>query len=306
MKHHTPLPASSPPRPAASWLRTLLTVMAVAAAAPHARAQVAVRLQINKPNYILNEPVTATVHISNHSGRQLVLRTENGRPWLNFHITSRGRVIPTARKVSYGALVLPSGQTKARTVTLNLSHALGSMGNYTCQASVNMPGPTRNGFLSNRGHFTVTSGRPVWTQRAGIPKAPGEIREYKLLTFSGNRALELFAEVSSANRRQNIATIPLGKILTFRRPTGTLDKSNNMHALYQVKPNLFGHTCVSPGGKVMFTTYHKRGASGDPRLITFGNGEVRVAGGILYNAKAEAEQRRKIRKASERPPFIYR
>ncbi len=275
MKHHTPV--SLPLRPAA-WLSLLAALITVA----------------------------ATLQISNHAGRQLVLRTENGRPWLNFHIVSRGRVIPVARKINYGALVLPSGQTKARTVTLNLSHALGHMGNYTCQASINMPGSTRNGFLSNRAHFTVTNGRPVWTQRVGIPKAPGEIREYKLLTFSGNRAVELFAEVSSANRHQNIATIPLGKILSFRRPTGTLDGANNMHALYQVKPNLFGHTCLTPNGKVKFTTYHKRGASGDPRLITFGNGEVRVAGGILYNAEAEAAQRKKIHKASERPAFIYR
>lgn len=312
MNHHTSSPQTQSRvrrligQPRRGLLALLLITLVTTSILPQAKAQVVVRLQMSKANYILNEPVTATVHITNHAGRQLILRSENGRPWLNFHVTSGGRVIPIARKVNYGACVIPSGQTVARSVSLSSSYSLGSMGNYACQASVNMPGPTRNGFNSNRVQLTITNGRAVWTQRAGIPKAPGEIREYKLMTFSGNSSMELFAQVSSANRGLNIATIPLGKILTFRRPTGTLDGSNNMHAIYQVKPNIFGHTCITPNGKVKFTSFHKRGSSGDPRLITFGNGEVRVAGGVPYNAQAEAKERAKIHNISERPPFVYK
>ena len=288
------------------WLATLLTTLIAMFLLSEAQAQVAVRLQMSKKNYILNEPVTATVHITNHAGRNLVLRGDTTRPWLNFHLTSGGRVIPVARRMNYRPVLIPSGQTVARKVAISSSFALGSMGNFSCVASVNMPGPTRNGFVSNRTQFTITNGRTVWEQRAGIPNAPGEIRIYKLLTFSGNSAMELFAQVSSKNSGQNIATIAMGKILTFRRPTGTLDGSNNMHALYQVKPNLFAHSCISPKGRVKFTSYHKRGAAGDPRLITFGNGEVRVAGGIAYNPEAEAAEKKKIHNISERPPFIYR
>lgn len=299
-KHHNVRRSTRP------LLATLLAALASICLLPEAKAQVAVRLQMNKANYILNEAVTATVHITNHAGRDLVLRGDATRPWLNFHLTSGGRVIPNARRMNYRPVVIPSGQTVARSVAISTSFALGSMGNFSCVASVNMPGPTRNGFTSNRTQFTITNGRTVWEQRAGIPNAPGEIRVYKLLTFSGNSAMELFAQVSSKNSGRNIATIPMGKILTFRRPTGTLDGSNNMHALYQVKPNLFAHSCISTTGQVKFTSYHKRGASGDPRLITFGNGEVRVAGGIPYSPQAEAAQRKKIHNISERPAFIYK
>lgn len=285
-------------------LLALLALLVVAS--PQAHAQVAVTLQMNKSNYILNEPVTATVHITNHAGRQLVLKGEGNRPWLNFHLTSSGRVIPSARRMEYKPVVIPSGQTVARSVAINTSYSLGSMGNYTCTATVNMPGPTRNGFTSNRALFTITNGRTSWVQRAGIPNAPGEIREYKLLTFSGNSAMELFAQVSSTNRGHNIATIPLGPILTFRKPVGTLDRANNMHALYQAKVNLFTHTCISPNGKILSVTHHKRGKSGDPRLVDLGDGIVRVAGGIPYDAAKEKAQQKKIRNASERPPFIYR
>lgn len=289
-----------------SLMVVVLAALTVLLAVPHACAQVAVRLQMNKSSYILNEAVTATVHITNHAGRELVLRNENGRSWLSFHITSHGRAVPIARAVNYGAVVIPSGQTVARSVSLNVSYALGSVGDYACQAYVNMPGVARNGFVSNRVQFSVYNGRVVWNQRVGVPQAPGEIREYKLLTFNSNRATELFANVSSANRGSEIATVPLGRILTFRRPTGTLDGSNNMHAIYQVQPDLFGHSCITPKGELKFTSYHKRGASGDPRLVTFANGEVRVAGGILHDPVEEAEQLRKIRNISERPAFIYR
>jgi hypothetical protein len=270
-----------------------------------AHSQVAVRLKMNKSNYILNEPVSATVFITNHAGRELVLRGTNSRPWLNFHLTSSGRVVPTARRVNYNAVVIPAGQTVSRSVSVSSSYSLGRMGNYTCVASVNMPGPTRNGFSSNRVHFTVTNGRTAWVQRAGIPDAPGEIREYKLLTFSGNRSMEIYAQVASANTGANICTIPLGKILSFRRPTATLDGANNMHALYQVKPNLFTHTCVSPKGEVLSTAQFKRGASGDPRLMTFGDGEVRVAGGVPFDAVEEAAKRKKIHGITERPAGVF-
>ena len=303
MKQLSPARTSTRPR-----LRygSLLALLVLTLTMTQAHAQVTVRLQMSKANYILNEPVTATVHITNHAGRQLVLKGEHNRAWLNFHLTSGGRVIPNARLMDYKPVVIPAGQTVARSIAINTTYALGNMGNYVCTASVNMPGPTRNGFSSNRTQFTITSGRTAWVQRAGIPNAPGEVREYKLLTFSGNRSLELFAQVSSANNGRNIATIPLGKILSFRKPTGTLDRANNMHVIYQVKPNLFTHTCISPNGQVISAAHHQRGATGDPRLITFANGEVRIAGSIPYDPAAEAAQRKKIHNISERPPFVYR
>lgn len=276
------------------------------AALPEAGAQVAVRLEMNKAGYLVHEPVVATVYITNHAGRQLELKTEKGRPWLDFHITSRGRSVPKANPTDYGALIIPTGETVARKVTLNSSYALGNMGNYVCQVYVNTPGPTgESGFSSNRAHFSVSTGRVIWKQQVGIPEAPGEIREYELITFSGNRSYELFAHVTSKNRGQEIATIPLGKIISFNQPKCLLDRANNMHSLYQITPDMFGYSCITPSGIRKFTTYHRRAQTGLPRLVSFASGEVQVAGGIPHDPVAEEAQRRKVRNASERPPFIY-
>lgn len=283
----------------------ICAIVITIAALPQAKAQVIVRLELSKSSYIINEPVKATIYITNHAGRELTLSNENGRPWLDFNISSRGRPVYPARRINYGAAIIPAGQTVARSVSLNVSYALEKMGSYTCQAYIKMPGSSTDGFASNRAHFTVTKGRVEWSQRVGVPDAPDEIREYELLTFTGNRAMELFAHVTSTNRGQEIATIPLGKIISFRKPTGTLDAANNLHALYQVKPDMFGHSCITPSGVLKFTTFHKRGSSGDPRLMIFADGEVRIAGGVLFDPVAEEEARKKVRNASERPPFIY-
>ena len=283
----------------------ICAIVITIATLPQAKAQVIVRLELSKSSYIINEPVKAIIYITNHAGRELTLSNQNGRPWLDFNISSRGSSMAAARRINYGAVVIPAGQTVARSVSLNTSYALTNMGNYTCQAYVQMPGPARNGFASNRVHFNVTKGRVEWRQRVGVPGAPDEIREYELLTFTGNRAMELFAHVTSTNRGQEIATIPLGKIISFRKPTGTLDGANNLHALYQVKPDMFGHSCITPSGILKFTTFHKRGSSGDPRLMTFADGEVKIAGGVLFDPVADEEARKKVRNVSERPPFIY-
>ena len=283
----------------------ICAIVITIAALPQAKAQVIVRLELSKSSFIINEPVKAIIYITNHAGRELTLSNENDRPWLDFNISSRGRPVYPARRINYGAAIIPAGQTVARSLSLNVSYALEKMGSYTCQAYIKMPGSSTDGFASNRAHFTVTKGRVEWSQRVGVPDAPDEIREYELLTFTGNRAMELFAHVTSTNRGQEIATIPLGKIISFRKPTGTLDAANNLHALYQVKPDMFGHSCITPSGVLKFTTFHKRGSSGDPRLMIFADGEVRIAGGVLFDPVAEEEARKKVRNASERPPFIY-
>jgi hypothetical protein len=50
---------------------------------------------------------------------------------------------------------------------------------------------------------------------------------------------------------------------------------------------------------------HQRGQLGDPQLLTFGDGTVKVTNSVVYDQKAAAEARSKVRKASDRPPITY-
>ena len=62
---------------------------------------------------------------------------------------------------------------------------------------------------------------------------------------------------------------------------------------------------IDTDGKVAERQIHQRGSQGDPQLLTFADGTVRVANSIPFDPKAAAEAKAKIRKASDRPPVGY-
>ena len=269
------------------------------------QAQLVVRLQMNKSSYLLNEPVTAIVQITNNAGRDLKLRGTPGRPWLAFNISARGTTMPSVGRVDIQPLVVPRGQTVSTKVVLSTQYALGSRGNYTAEASVSM-GSSGLFIASNRSHFSVSGGIVLWRQRAGVPGSSEEVREYKLTRFTGDGSVELFAEVNSANRGVHYATIPLGKVLSSHTPLASLDEKNQLHILYQVSPVIFVHTVISLQGDVVSAGYIKKSTDSPPRLIRQGNGTVYVSGGVDYDPTVTAKKRNKVRKSSDRPSSVYR
>lgn len=286
-------------------LATVFTVLAILMA-PSTEAQIRAQLKMNKRTYLLNEPVKATLEITNQTGGQLNLHGRPGKPWMMFHVTVDGQALPQARRIEYKPAVIPMGQTIRREVVLNSAYALGYLGNYVCEVAINLPGTVGNAISSNRDHFVVSTGRTTWSERAGVPGSKGETREFRIVSFSGNGALELFAEVHSVNRNSHMATVPLGQVMNFRNPKGVLDRANTMHLLYQVKPEYFVHVNISLDGKVISAQYIKRAANSLPKVTKLGNGTVMVTGGTLYNPEEEAAKRKKIHNASDRPATIFR
>jgi len=71
--------------------------------------------------------------------------------------------------------------------------------------------------------------------------------------------------------------------------------------LYLGNPTIFVHAIVTQDGRMDKPKYIKVGSSGDPRLVSFANGQVAVSGGIPYDPVKAAAARNKIRKATDRP-----
>jgi hypothetical protein len=65
------------------------------------------------------------------------------------------------------------------------------------------------------------------------------------------------------------------------------------------------HCQIDTDGKLVERQIHQRGAQGDPQLLTFGDGTVRVSNSIPYDQKAAAEAKAKLRKASDRPSGVF-
>jgi hypothetical protein len=97
----------------------------------------------------------------------------------------------------------------------------------------------------------------------------------------------------------------LGEVLMLRKPLVTVDRQQRLHVMYLATPTMWVHCEVDTDGKLASRQLHQRGPEGDPQLLTFPDGTVRVANSIPYNEKAAAEAKAKIRKASDRPPVTY-
>lgn len=287
----------------------LVLVFASLVMAMSAEAQIRVRLKMSKSQYVAHEPVKATITITNHAGRDLVIYSEGaGRgtiSWLDFALkTSRGAALTPLSRVSFPAVKLPAGRSISKTVNLAQLYSVTEVGNFRGHAVVRLPNDGGI-FNSNSESFSVTKGQRVYTQRVGDPNR-GNLREYGLSVFNSGEKSSLYVHVTDVRTGRTIRTFRLGEALTFKKPRATVDRNRNLHVLYLTAPSIYGHAQVTPDGRLVGTQYYKRASGKQPSLTTFANGEVVVAGAVAYNPDAARERRAQIRRLSERPNFIYR
>jgi hypothetical protein len=286
-------------------LRSLLRLLLPLALAGIAAAQVEVRIQMESRNFVAGEPVPVTVSVTNHSGQDILFQGTKEYGWIDFNVTSnRGTPMPPLAKPAFGGMKVPLGQTMSRSFDLSRIYPLKEMGNYSVYAMVRLPGQSRDGFVSNRVLFNVDTARPYWSQKVGLPGKAGQTREYRVLDYNSGRKSMLYAQVVDARTGTPLQTHSLGEYLNFRKPSVTLDNRQVMHVLYLKAPTIWAHARVSPDGSLLGAELHKNGA-GDPVLMTSADGIVQVGNSIPYDPKAEAEARAKVKKASDRPSFLF-
>lgn len=279
-----------------------LTVLSAGAAL----AQVQVEVRMAKSQFVAHEEVNAIVTITNRAGRDLVLQGRGNLNWLSFEVwDSQGRPVSPRRG---GAIVqaarVPAGQSVSKKIDLNRLFPVTEPGRYRARAAVRLFEGNGGVFGSNTLGFNITQARALFTQRVGLAGTQA-VREYRVLTFSGNQKTELYVQVEDVKTGRVLQTQPLGEALMFRKPNATVDGNNNLHLLYLVNPSTFARIRMSPEGRLLGRDFHKRGTTGTPRLVTFANGEVQVAGGIPYDPNARREAEGKIRRLSERPAVLF-
>lgn len=281
--------------------------LGVAALASTLTAQIEVTAQMSKSDYVANEPVLVTITLTNRAGRDIFLHGDSRKSWLDFILKNeRGRPLSTFQgSPGFKAVNVPAGRSVSRTVDLSKSYRVSTLGRYGGYATVLLPGDRERIYTSNRIHFNVTNARVLYSQTVGVPSA-NTTREYKLMTFSDGKKSQLYVEVIDGRTGRAQRTFSLGESLTFRKPEATVDGANNMHILFLSSPTVYAHVRVNPEGSLLGRDFYKRGATGDPRLMTFANGEVRTAGGVPHDPQAEPARRGQVRRLSERPPFAFR
>lgn len=279
-----------------------LTMLFLALFVSIAHAQISVTMKVDRNSYLVNEPVTAVVSITNRSGRELFFHSEaNGqvaKSWLDFALRhSGGKPLIRVNNGVFRAAKLPPGQAISRRVNLSSLYRIGQPGNFSTNAKITIDGLT---YQSNATHFSISTGSPLFNQAFGAPGTKYPDREYRVISFNDGRKTSIFAAVHDRKTKMSLATNRLSNVLLFKQPQATLDGKNNLHVLYQSNPEIFVHATVNKDGMMTASKFYKRGASGIPGLMAFANGEIKVRGGIPYDPAKEAKERAKAKTISER------
>jgi len=281
-----------------------LTVALVCAGS--AQAQIATSLRVSKQQYLAGEPVMAVVTITNHAGREIFFHSDGRFQWLDFTIKdSRGNPVTPRGNAMFGPMKIAAGESLAREVDLGQHFQLTEPGNFSVSALIRMPGDNTEGATTNRVFFNQSPGHLFWSQKVGIPGKSNQTREFRILNFAGDTKSQLYAQIVDGQTGLVVRTFLLGDVLMMRRPLTTVDRKQRMHVMFLNAPTMWVHCVIDTDGRLDDREFHQRGPQGDPELMTFADGTVRVANSIPYDPKAAAAARAKTRKASERPPILY-
>lgn len=285
---------------------TLLRIAVIMASASSAFAQLGVSIRMTQSQYLAGEPVLVAVTLTNHTGSDIILANQGRRSWIDMVVKrANGEPASSLGRPNYGGVKIPSGQSMAKTIDIATLYNLREQGSYSISAIVSAAGLDSSGFISNRLLFSIANVRADWSQKVGVPGQPGKTHEFRVMNFTNERKSLLYTQVVDGKTGVSLQTLCLGEALLFRKPQAAVDRTQTLNVLYLATPEFYIHARVDVNGRFLGRELHKRGANGDPRLVTFADGSVKVAGSIPYDARAEAAARGKIRKISERPPYTY-
>ncbi len=282
-------------------LRSLACLLFVLLSSTALQAQFSSTIKVLKRGHIVGEPVIVRVTLTNYTGKEQVLQG-NRMPWISFMVqTSNGNPIIARNVAGPKPVRIGPGQSMARDFNLSQQFQLNEVGNYSVSAVIRPQNDKLEGTTTNRAHFELSNGRPHWSQKVGDVGPTGGTREFRLLKFRSDKGTQLFVQIMNVDTGQISRTVALGEALMIRNPTAIVDGDRHLNVLFLATPTTYLHYRITPEGKIVTRDMHKRAAQGDPKLATMNRGIVIVANSIYFNPEAEARERAKIRKITDRP-----
>jgi hypothetical protein len=276
----------------------LLTLLSIA------EAQVAVGISMPQNQLVAGEAALIQCTITNQTGSDLILANAGPLPWLEVNVVRSGDQPATqSQRANPGAVQIPAGQSVAKTIDINSFYNIREPGTYRVSVIVRTNSKEEI-YSSNSILFHTINLRPDWSTKFGIAGTK-ETREFRMMNFTSNKQTMIYVQVMDGKTGTALQTLNLGKALLFRKPQAAIDKQQNMHVLYLANPEFFLYARIDNKGRFLGRDLYTPGAGGDPRLMTFADGSVKVASGIKFDADAALQQKSKIRKLSDRPRYTY-
>lgn len=267
------------------FLVSLLVAWAVSLVA--AQAQITVSLQLPRSNYLVDEPLKATLTITNLAGREITLEDNpQDGPWCFFQVKAlRGEHIPSRKSnLTFPPLRIPVGESVSRQVDLTELYRIDEAAQLRIRACVNFA-PTHNQFWSAPLNVTTDSGRLLWSQTVGVPDGrPGEgrYRTFSLLTHQRPDGIYLFAKLEGKEEGLRFGCHPLGRLLSAMQPEPELDAENNLYVFHANSESSYMLSQVDVGTGQMGQALYKsiNGRRGRPHMRKAQSGQLFVTGGV--------------------------
>jgi hypothetical protein len=157
-------------------------------------------------------------------------------------------------------------------------------GRYSITATVRIKDWDRQ-ITSAPRNFDVIEGARLWEQEFGVPNSAGgtnnspEVRKYILQQANYLKThLQLYLRVTDSPGSKVFRVCPIGPMISFSRPEPQMDRSSNLHVLFQNGPHTFSYNVFDPDGALL--TRQTYGFSNSrPRLHVDSEGKISVTGG---------------------------
>jgi hypothetical protein len=286
-------------------MKKLFLLLALCAFITPVYGQIAVNLSIKRRIHVLNEPVLATVAVTNNSGRELMLADSDLGQWFSFTIVNaEGRAIPPRDPdYSLAPLSLQPGETMKRTVNLNELYSISDYGLHKIRANIFHAGLNKY-FSSNPDHLDLTEGRRIWKQTVGVPDGgDSDTRIFTLMTLDHDDGKQLYVRITGDDDVV-YGCYALGKLLDGSRPETQFDLGNNLWVLQLVGQRTYFLTRIGVNGDFQAQSTYVTPKS-KPYLRKLADGTLQLVGAVRQERVA-AQNAAPVPKLSDRPAGLPR
>lgn len=245
------------------------------------------KVENERAQYLLYEPLFLRISITNNSGQDLVFEDPgNGRSWIDFVVTndSNRAMIKKDHEAKFKNLLIPAGQTKALQINVTPLYNIRETGSFHISAVLQVGGRE---FVSEGTPVVIVNGQTVWQSKRTVE---GNLLTYSLIRFTPSPdGTFLYLRIEDEAENAVYTTERLGEVVSFTDSKTVFDADNNLHILHVNGKGAYRYTRVDWKGNVQEKANFTSVNDSQPQLFTTRDGAVLVQGGRKEDATNQRE-----------------